>query len=104
VDTKTLYKVETPGVSLVTQPNVLKVESAYLVNIDNLTEVAQRISDYYQQRYVQKVKLFAPSIEVGQVVEVETLYNRKIRGVVEKIDANLSGFVVKAEIVGVATL
>jgi hypothetical protein len=104
VDTKTLYKVETPGVSLVTQPNVLKVESPYLVNIDNLTEVAQRISDYYQQRYVQKVKLFAPSIEVGQVVEVETLYNRKIRGVVEKIDANLSGFVVKAEIVGVATL
>ena len=101
-DTAKSYSITTSGLSSSIRPNVLEVEQAYLVNPDNLEEVAQRLYDYHQQRYVQEVKLFAPSIEIGNVVEVETLYNQKIRGVVEKMTPDLvGGFVVKATIKGV---
>ena len=101
-DTTQVKSITTSGLSSSIRPNVLKVEEAYLVHPGNLSEVAQRLYDYHQQRYVQDVKLFAPSITIGNVVEVDTLYSQKIRGVVEKMDADLfGGFVVKASIIGV---
>jgi hypothetical protein len=64
--------------------------------------VAQRIYDYYQQRYLQKVKLFAPLAQPGDVALIDTLYNQQIRGVIEKMSADLAnGFTVQAEITGV---
>lgn len=100
VDNVSIAEVETE--ETVTSQNVLAVEGATLVNPDNAATTAQRLYDYHQQRYVQKVKLFAPSIQIGDVVEVETIFEGKIKGVVEKMDVDLTGgFVVNAEIVGV---
>jgi hypothetical protein len=43
-----------------------------------------------------------PAVEVGDVVLVDTLYGRKLRGVIEKMSVDLSGgFVAKVELTGV---
>jgi hypothetical protein len=81
---------------------VLTVQDAYLANSTNGAEITQRVFDYYQQRYQQKVKLYAPAASPGSVVIVDTLYNQQIRGVVEKMSIDLAmGYVVQTEIVGV---
>lgn len=82
--------------------NVLSISDATLVNATNVAEVTQRVYDYYQQRYVQKVKLYAPAAEPGKSVIIDTLYDRQIGGVMEKMTLNLTGgFTVQAEITGV---
>jgi hypothetical protein len=81
---------------------VLTIQNATLVNPNNVEEVTQRVYDYYQQRHLQKTKLFAPGIEVGNSVLVDTLYDNQIAGVVEKMELDLAfGFVAMADIVGV---
>lgn len=84
--------------------NILSIDGGTLVNPSNVGEITQRVYDYYQQRYVQKVKLFAPTAAPGTSVLIDTLYNRQIGGVVEKMRINLTGgFTVQTEIVGVVT-
>jgi hypothetical protein len=101
-DTAQVKGIYTSGLDASVKPNVLKVTDATLVNANNVTSVAQRIYDYYQQRYLQKVKLFAPLAQPGDVALIDTLYNQQIRGVIEKMSADLAnGFTVQAEITGV---
>lgn len=103
LDTVKLYQAEMPDLPTGVRPNVLKIEDATLVNNDNGAATAQRVYDYYAQRYRQEMKLFAPSIEVGQVILVDTLYEKQIRGVVEKMESDLGrGFQSNVETVGVA--
>lgn len=84
------------------KPNVIKINEATLVNTSNVQAVTQRVYDYYQQRYTQKLKLFAPSAQVGGVALIDTLYDRQIRGVIEKMTTDLAnGFLVDAEARGV---
>ena len=101
-DTSQVYGVYTQGLGSNVKSNVLSITNATLVNRSNVAEITQRIYDYYQQRYLQKVKLFAPTAEVGKSVVIDTLYNQEILGIVEKMNINLSGgFVSDTEIVGV---
>ena len=101
-DTSRVHSITLSGLSSSVRPNVLKVEEAYLIHSGNLVEAAERLFDYHQQRYIQELKLFTPSIVGGNIVEVETLYDKKIRGLVEKMEIDLTGgFVVKAKIIGV---
>jgi hypothetical protein len=67
------------------------VSSSFLVSSANGAVVAQRVYDYAQQRYLQKLKLFAPTIQPGDVALVDSLYNRQLRGVVEKMETDLAG-------------
>ena len=102
VDTRRTYSVYTPGLTDSIKLNILKVEDATLVNSGNATAVTQRIYDYYQQRYFQKVKLYASLVAVGDTVLVDALYNEKIRGLVEKMEIDLAmGFIAQCEVVGV---
>lgn len=101
LDTPQVYPITNPDVtgSIKTTP---RVTDATLVNADNVADVAQRLYDYHTQRYLQKLTLYAAPVEVGQVVNVETLYDRQMRGVIERLDIDLAGgMVVKAKIVGV---
>lgn len=80
----------------------IKITDAVGVNAGNIDEAAQRVYDYYSQRYVQKCRLFAPSVVVGQTVVVETFRNQTIKGVIEKMDIDLArGMVADVEIRGV---
>jgi hypothetical protein len=84
-------------------PNIINIETATLVNIYNGQEVADRVYDYYQQRYVQKMRLYAhDAIGTGKVALIDSIDNSQIRGTVEKMSINLSGgFIIDAEACGV---
>lgn len=83
-------------------PNILSVKDATLVNAYNGAIVVARVFSYYQQRYVQKVKTYGETLQIGQVALVDTLNNSQIRGAVEKASIDLAkGFVSNMEIVGV---
>jgi hypothetical protein len=86
------------------KPNVITITKATLVNRNIGADVRDRVYAYYQMRLSQKLKLFAPTnIRVGDVVEVETLYGRSIKGIVEKMDIDLfGGMVAQVEITGEA--
>jgi hypothetical protein len=100
-DTKSVHGIyeNTPqGV----KENVLKVTDATLVNSTNGETLTQKLFDYYQQRYIQKMMLFVPKVQPGWSVIVDTLYNRQVKGVVEKMDIDLAGgFLADVEVVGI---
>jgi len=88
--------------SEVVKANVLTISDASMVNSGNGPEIAQRVFDYYQRRHVQDVKLIRPSAYIGSEVLADTLYGRKINGVIEKMTTDLTGgYVGKTTIVGV---
>jgi hypothetical protein len=99
---KMIFSVYTPDLPASVSPNIVRVEEATLVSPTNGQAIAQRVYDYYQQRYIQKMRLFASQIAIGDVALAETLYGQQIRGVVEKTEINLSGgFISQVEITGV---
>lgn len=101
-DTRRTHTIQTVGLGASVKPNVLEIKEATLVNAANLAAVTQRVHDYYQQRYLQKVKLFAPEAQVGNIVDIETMYEKTLRGLIEKMEVDLTGgFTVNTQIVGV---
>jgi len=84
-------------------PNIVKIDSATLVNAYNGQTVADRVYDYYQQRYLQKLKLFAhDTIKTGSVALIDSINDSQIRACIEKMSINLSGgFIIDAEAVGI---
>lgn len=101
-DTTSITTIETAGLSTNVRKKLVEIQQATLVHPGNVATIAQRIYDYYQQRYLQKVKTFASLIQPGSTVTVETLYDRELAGTIEKLTTNLSGgFVNRAEITGV---
>lgn len=84
--------------------NIIKVTDATLVNSNNGETVLQALYDYYQQRYEQNMKLFAPSqySEPGATVDIETLYSNRLFGVIEKMTTNLTGGVIaETQVIGI---
>lgn len=101
VDTRQVCAISAPNVTGSIKP-VLRVTTATLVHPGIVETVAQRVYDYHQQRHLQKVRLYAPDVEVGQVVTVDTLYGQQIRGLVERMSIDLArGMVADIEVVGV---
>ena len=101
-DTTSITTIETAGLSANVRKKLVEIQQATLVHSGNVATIAQRVYDYYQQRYLQKVKTFASLIQPGSTVTVETLYGRELAGTIEKLTTNLSGgFVNRAEITGV---
>jgi hypothetical protein len=84
--------------------NVLSVDNATMVSAAIGETVAQRVYDYYQQRYLQKTRLFAPPQATGDVVQVEVPYDGLlIEGIIRKMEIDLAmGFKANVEIVGTA--
>jgi hypothetical protein len=102
-DTTQVYSLTNGALPATAKPNMLKITDATLVHLGNMAAVAQLVYDYYQQRYLQKVKLYAPTAYApGDVVLIDTLYNQQLRCTVEKMSADLAaGFMVQAEMTGV---
>lgn len=100
-DTQTVRVVSAnllPG----TKENVVQVTDATMVNSNNGNPLAQRLFDYYQQRYLQKATLFAPTVQPGWSVVMDTLYGRVVKGVVEKMEIDLAGgYLADVEVVGI---
>lgn len=104
VDTTQVVSIMTPGVSTNIKP-ILRVTDATLVHPGIVHATAQRVYDYYQQRHLQKVRMYAPHVEVGQVVTIDTLYGRRIRALIERMSIDLArGMVAEVEMVGVVEI
>lgn len=84
-------------------PNVVKIETATLISAYNGQAVADRVYAYYQQRFLQKMKLFAhDTIKTGSVALIDSINDSQIRACVEKMSINLAGgFIIEAEAVGI---
>lgn len=101
--TDTLYGEYLPP-SASRKDNIIKISEATLVNSGNGAEICRAVFDYYQQRYLQGFKLFAPGsgIRVGATVNLETLYSNILYGVIERMTTDLSGgMVASTEAVGI---
>lgn len=84
--------------------NIIKITDATLVNSGNGPSVCNAIFNYYQQRYLQKMRLYSPSkyTEVGAMVDIETLYSNRLLGTIERMTTNLAGGnVADTEVIGV---
>lgn len=103
IDTQARVEVVTPELPAGVRPNVLVIDEATLVNNANVNEVAERVHAYYQQRYRQTMRMFAPTVEIGWPVAIETLYGKTINAVIEKMSIDLAGgMVADMEAVGVS--
>ena len=101
-DTTQVYNITNGTLDANVRQNVIAISDATLINPSNVVATTQRVYDYYQQRYLQKVKLYSPTAAVSDSVLIDTLYNQRISGVVEKMNMDLSGgFRVNAEITGI---
>lgn len=96
-------KILTNGTLPSTTPkNVINIKDVWLMNPVFLDDTAQRIYDYYLQRYIQKIRLYASLIKAGDSVLIDTQSNKKIKGIVEQVEYNLTGgFIADLQIVGV---
>lgn len=101
-NTQSIFAVRNTSLDTTVPRNIMQITDATLAHSGNGTEIAQRVYDYYQQRYKQDVKLYAPSVEPGSSVLIDTLYDQQIAGMVEKMEMDLAkGFTSKTSIVGV---
>lgn len=96
---KGIYNLSLPAN---TPPNILTIDSATLIMAADSTTITQRVYDYYQQRYLQKTKLFASFISPGDSVLVNVQSSRQLKGIVEKMSTDLAGgYISDVEITGV---
>lgn len=92
------YQINTEG----KKENILRVTDGTLVSSTNAAEVCSRLFDYYQQRYVQRFRMFSPVAEIGGIVNAKTLYDNTLYGVIEQMETNLAGGnIAETEVVGV---
>lgn len=82
-----------------TQKNNIFIDA--MVADESIGTLTQRVYDYYQQRYLEKTKLFGKSVLVGSSVLIDTLSNRQISGFIEYCSTDLvKGFVSNIKVVG----
>jgi len=86
----------------VSDKNKITIKDGNFVSISNYSDLADELFSYFQERYIQKVRLYATPIKPGDSVVCDTYDGKQIQGIVEKVSTNLSGgFISDVEIVGV---
>ena len=83
-------------------PNVWQVENARMVTADEAETVLDKLVNYANLRYQHNVTLFPRfDTEPGDLKLADSLYNKKINGVVEKMRSDLTGgFLIEVDLVG----
>lgn len=83
------------------QDNELTVKDATLVSPDRATAVANRVLDYYAQRYEQTFRMIAGDEKLADRLIVQSFGGEMVRGVLTKMEFDLTGgFVADAKVVG----
>jgi hypothetical protein len=103
-ETQEIKGVYTSGLDASVPKNVVKVGGMKLVHAGNVSAVVNLVYGYYQQRYLQKAKLYGAGFlpAAGSSVLIDSLQNRQIGGIVERMVIDLSGgFTAQAEVLGV---
>lgn len=82
--------------------NKVTIKDGEFISVHNYSDLADELFDYFQERYIQKTRLYATPIKPGDSVVVDTYDGKQIQGIVEKVSTNLSGgFISDVEIIGV---
>ena len=83
------------------EKNAVSVESAMLVGTDNVSLVLNKLVDYFKLRHRKSIRLFPYSLVLGNVYLVDSLRNRRLVGVAEKMKSDLTGgYLIDAEFLG----
>jgi len=81
--------------------NILKVDSCYLLNTDNMNAVAENILNYYNRTYKDEFKIILKDEQVTDKVELDTGFEQNLVGNVTHLDIDLTGgFLANCKIVG----
>ncbi|MEL7654749.1 MAG: hypothetical protein AAGU75_02445, partial [Bacillota bacterium] len=92
------YRPELPANE---KTNVLKIEQATLVSNTNAQDVADRIYDYYQNRYQGEGPIVLGDEEPGQMKIMDSMNSRQLEGIIESLDIDLTGgFIANIKITG----
>lgn len=84
-----------------TKEKIITIDSTTMFDIDG-ERYAEATMHYFKQRYVEKMRLFAPRLTVGESVLVDTQSGKQLIGIVEKLTTDLArGFVADVEVVGI---
>ena len=84
--------------------NVIKIGNDEFVSRLLGQTAAQRIYDYYEQRYVQELKLYASLVSVGDKVRVDAKDSQYFYGIVEYMKTEMvGGFTSKVKAVGIVS-
>ncbi len=90
-DSQQTFINEIESISSSEKLNTLKVESAYLVNKNNVQEVSKRILDHYKGTYIISFDFLIDKEKVSEDVIVESDFEQQLIGHITKLDVNLSG-------------
>jgi hypothetical protein len=84
-------------------PNVITADGSLVTYpAATMTQRANSMIGYFNQRYLLKTTLFAPHAAVGDSVLIDVQSGRQLAGIVERMQIDLAGgFVAKTEITGV---
>lgn len=108
-DAQKVYSEYNGALPANTKPNIVRVSDATMItsfvqpsDYIHASDVVERFYDYYQQRYVQKIKLFGSLIAPGNSVLIDVQSNKQMKGIVERMESDLArGYVSNVEITGV---
>lgn len=89
--TTQVYESRIQGLVDSDKENILQVTNATLINKEIAQEISDRILTYYQNSYNLSVDFRIKTETLGDTAVVDTLYNQKLKGVINKLDIDLTG-------------
>ena len=95
-----VYAAELPANA---KPNVISCDSgATLVSASNAAAIAQRLYNYYQNRYEDEGDMILGNQKVGEVWRMNSLNDRDLQGAIERLDIDMLTEIAKVKLTGSA--
>ncbi len=85
------YQANATNIKNTKGDNVLKVEESYLINKNNVREIAQHILDYYNSTFKDEFQIILKDESLADVTEANTKFEQKLKGNISKLDIDLAG-------------
>lgn len=85
------------------KPSIISVDAeATLVNADNAQSIAQRLYDYYQNRYTDEGEIILAGQQAGQIWRMNSLNNRDLLGSLDSLEIDLMTEIASVKLTGVS--
>lgn len=91
VDSQTVYQKSIDDLPTHIHTNIARFEDAYLVSLDNVEDVVERLELYYSQRIIQTFRARINDEKLLDTVIADTWHSSKIRGQSYHMTINLTG-------------
>lgn len=90
MDTKTVYTIDNPNVSVNTKQNIKEISDATLVSPEIGQQTAQRVFDYYARRNTNKAKILWTGQKLGDRLKIANEWSGSNTGNVERMELRIS--------------